>query len=270
MPVPVASARAAPATAARRRPTPIGDAVVMALAVVLSAGSIGWFAWSGRPVLVPLHFSAAAALWWNALLSLVFFAQHSIMIRRSVRDRLAAVIPDRYDLAFYAITSSIVLATITALFQRVEAPPVWELHGVARLLVMTAAASALALIIWSVLALRTFDPCGLRPIRASLRAGATVAPPALPFRAKAKEFVIRGPFRWVRHPLYLAIIVLFWASPRMPLSRLELAVLWTAWTLVATLLEENDLRRDYGDEYRRYCARVPMLLPRRRPVPTRG
>jgi hypothetical protein len=127
----------------------------------------------------------------------------------------------------------------------------------------------LALTVWTVLALRTFDPCGLRPIRAHLRGDPVPAPPGLPFRAKAKQFVIRGPFRWVRHPLYLAIIVLLWAGARMPVTRLELAVLWTAWILVATLLEERDLKRDFGEDYRRYCAKVPMLVPWRRPAPGR-
>lgn len=266
MPVPVAPVQSGPPAAAKQQVPRIADNVVRVLAVVLSAGSILWFAWAGRPELVPLHLSAAGALWCNALLSLVFFAQHSIMVRRSVRDRLATVIPDRYDLAFYAITSGVVLAIVTVLMQRVEAPPVWVLHGVARLIVMIAAASALALIVWMVLALRTFDPCGLRPIRAHARSDGA-APPRLPYRAKAKEFVIRGPFRWVRHPLYLAIIVVFWASPHMSVTRLEVAVLWTAWTLVATLLEDRDLKRDYGEDYRQYCARVPMLVPWRRPAP---
>lgn len=111
-------------------------------------------------MLFPLDLSAAGALGFNAVLSLIFFVQHSVMIRRSVRDRIAAVIPDRYDLAFYAIVSGVVLAVVSVLSQRIEAPPVWVLHGFARLVVMAAAASALALVVWMIVALRTFDPCG--------------------------------------------------------------------------------------------------------------
>lgn len=269
MPVAVAPPQIEPPAAAKHQASRIADRVVMVLAVTLSAGSVFWFAWGGRPVLFPLDLSAAGALWFNGSLSLIFFVQHSVMVRRSVRDRLAAVIPDRYDLAFYAIASGVVLAIVTVLFQRVNAPPVWVLRGFARLIVMAAAASAVALTVWMIVALRTFDPCGLRPIRARLRADADGGPPGSPFRAKAKEFVIRGPFRWIRHPLYLAIIVLLWASPHMSVTRLEIAILWTLWTLVATLLEERDLRRDYGDPYRTYCARVPLLLPWRRPAPER-
>lgn len=268
MPVTVAPVQMGPASSPGPKASPIPDHTVMVLAVVLSAGSIIWFAWAGRPALVPLHLSARGALWWNAFLSLIFFAQHSVMVRRSVRDRLATVIPDRYDLAFYAITSGIVLAIVAVLFQRVEAPPAWVLHGVGRLILGIAAVLALALTVWMIVTLRTFDPCGLRPIRAHLRGDPVAAPPGQR-RAKAKEFVVRGPFRWVRHPLYLSIIVLLWASPSMSATRFELALLWTAWLLVATLLEDRDLKRDFGDDYREYSTKVPLLIPWRRPVPAR-
>ncbi len=267
MPVSVAPVQVGRPASPGRKASPIADYTVILLAIVLSAGSVSWFAWGGRPTLVSLHLSARGVLWWNAFLSLIFFAQHSLMIRRSVRDRLALLIPDRYDLAFYAITSGVVLAVVAVLFQRVEAPPVWVLHGAARLIVGLAAASALALMVWMIIALRTFDPCGLRPIRAHLR-GAAAAPPGQR-RAKAKEFVVRGPFRWVRHPLYLSIIVLLWASPSMSATRFELAVLWTAWLVVATLLEDRDLKRDFGEDYREYARTVPLLVPWRRPAPGR-
>ncbi len=38
-------------------------------------------------------------------------------------------------------------------------------------------------------------------------------------------------------------------------------LLWTGWIVVGTLLEERDLVHTYGDEYRDYQARVPMLFP---------
>jgi len=245
-------------------PTRLADYAVMLLAIVLGGWSLVLFFWPGRPMLMELRLSRAGALWWNALLSLLFFAQHSVMIRRSVRGRLAAVVPARYDGAFYAITSGLVLTFVALLYQRVPAPPLFVLHGPSRSMVGVAGLLAVALIAWTIVALRTFDPFGLRPIRKHLRECRAASPDATPFRAKA--FVVRGPFRWVRHPLYSAIIVLLWATPQISLARLELAVLWTAWILVATLLEERDLVTDFGETYRQYCKQVPMLFPWRGPV----
>ena len=73
----------------------IADYSVMALALLLGGGSIVLFAWPGRPVFVPMGLSSGDALLWNAVLSCVFFIQHSVLVRRSVRARLAVVIPAR-------------------------------------------------------------------------------------------------------------------------------------------------------------------------------
>ena len=40
-----------------------------------------------------------------------------------------------------------------------------------------------------------------------------------------------------------------------------MAVMWTAWICVASLLEERDLIAEFGDRYRRYREQVPILIP---------
>jgi protein-S-isoprenylcysteine O-methyltransferase Ste14 len=83
----------------------------------------------------------------------------------------------------------------------------------------------------------------------------------------SKPFTVRGPYRWVRHPLYLFTIMLFWSCPVITADRLLLNVLWTLWIVIGTMLEERELIDDFGDDYRDYQAKVPMLLPRTlRPV----
>jgi len=49
------------------------------------------------------------------------------------------------------------------------------------------------------------------------------------------------------------------------------SVLFTAWIIVGTVLEERDLVADYGEVYQYYQRAVPMLVPYRRPIdPTTG
>lgn len=230
------------------------DWLVIVLAVVLGVGSIALFAWEGRPVLFRAGLSPAAALAWDAVLSLAFFAQHSGMVRRPFRVWLARIVPGRYDGAVYTIASGVALAIVLLLWQPVETtlfvvPAPWRW-------VMSAAA-ILAVLVFVVAArsLRGFDMLGLRPIRAHLR-GRLVQP--LPF-------VVRGPYRWVRHPLYTCVIVLLWAEPDITPDRLLMSVLWTAWIWVGALLEERDLAADFGESYRRYQRIVPMLIPWRGP-----
>jgi methanethiol S-methyltransferase len=241
--------------------TRIADYTVMALAVLLGGGALALFAWPGRPVLVRTALSPYAALVWNALLSLAFFVQHSVMVRRSIRARLSPAIPTRYDAAFYAITSGLVLAPVLLLYVP-AGPPLFRLHGLPRLLVGAAAVLALAVLIWGVCVLRTFDPFGLRPIRQHLRGEPGQGSGTM--SSSSNALVVRGPYRWVRHPLYSAIIVLLWADAEMDPARLELAILWTAWIVVGTRLEERDLVAEFGHAYRAYRRAVPMLVPWKR------
>jgi protein-S-isoprenylcysteine O-methyltransferase Ste14 len=43
-------------------------------------------------------------------------------------------------------------------------------------------------------------------------------------------------------------------------DRLLFNVLWTAWMIIGTVLEERGLLASFGDAYRDYQTEVPMLI----------
>jgi methanethiol S-methyltransferase len=175
---------------------------MLVLAPACGAVSLVLFAAAGSFHVVRMRWPEVVVLLWDRLLSLAFFLQHSGMVRRPFRARMAGVIPPRYHGAIYSIASGVVLTTVVVLWQPSEAR-LLTFQGLPRWILQGCSVLAIVGFAWRVLALRPFDPFGLTPIKAHLR-GNPVQPSTL---------LVRGPYRWVRHPLYFCILVLIWSSP---------------------------------------------------------
>jgi protein-S-isoprenylcysteine O-methyltransferase Ste14 len=75
------------------------------------------------------------------------------------------------------------------------------------------------------------------------------------------KFGTPGPYRLVRHPLYVGWFFAFWATPVMTNAHPLFAIATAAYILLAIQFEERDLVREHGDAYEEYRRRVPMLIP---------
>ena len=80
-------------------------------------------------------------------------------------------------------------------------------------------------------------------------------------REKPTRLVINGLYRYVRHPLYTAGLVIIWLIPVMTCNLLALNIGLTLYTLVGAVYEERKLLQVFGEEYAVYRRRTPMLIP---------
>lgn len=172
------------------------------------------------------------------------------MVRRQFRTRVYGPIPARYHRALYSIASGITLAAVAVLWQPSH-NHLLVLGGAFRWVALGLAVCAFALFLWGAMALRKLDVFGTYAIKAQ----------AQNTKDASATFIVRGPYRFVRHPWDRAATMLFWACVDFTSDRLLFNVLWTAWVCLGTRLEEIDLVNDFGDMYRRYRQRVPMLIP---------
>lgn len=231
---------------------------VIFLSAVIGGGSLllfGAFLIAGPFTVIRFDVSEVQALIWNGFLSMLFFIQHSGMIRAAFRTWLFSAIPCYYHPAIYAIVSGMVLTIVVMLWQTSQAV-LFRIQGPLQVLPRAISLLAIAGFAWGVLALGAFDAFGRIPIVVHLR--------GKQFRSPA--FVLRGPYLWVRHPLYFFVLVLIWSTPDMTSDRLLFNVLWTFWIILGSYLEEKDLVAAFGERYRDYQKAVPMLLPWRGPV----
>jgi len=82
---------------------------------------------------------------------------------------------------------------------------------------------------------------------------------------KDEQVVTVGPFRYVRHPLYLGSFttaVGYCLMSGLLLSLLLVPPFFIIAYYPAVVEEETFLAQKFGDAYRAYCARVPRFLPR--------
>ena len=82
-----------------------------------------------------------------------------------------------------------------------------------------------------------------------------------------RQLVTRGLYRYVRNPMYLAVLAII-AGWAVLFGSVAVAiygvVIFAFLSLSLRFYEEPRLARQFGDEYAEYCERVGRWLPRRR------
>ena len=193
------------------------------------------------------------AVWVDILLLALFGVQHSVMARRSFKQWWTRVVPPAVERSTFVLATSLVLALLFWQWRPIPEPILWQVDrpAVAQLLV------ALFWLGWALVLVSTFlidhfELFGLQQVFARLTGR----------KMPVSQFKTPLLYRYVRHPLYLGLLLTFWSVPVMTAGHLLFSAGASAYTLIGIWFEERDLVAQFGDRYRRYRQEVGMLLPR--------
>jgi hypothetical protein len=209
-----------------------GAVFVVSLTATVYVYAFGWStARLGRPILWP-------ALALNMAWFLAFALHHSLFARDGVKAWVARHVPARLLRSVYVWIASVLWLGVIAAWQPLGGLVFEQTNAAARIAHAAIQVVGVLLIAASV---GVIDGLELAGIRVSPRPSALQA---------------RGPYRLVRHPLYLGWVLAVFGAATMTVDRLVFAVMTTIYLVVAIPWEERALERAFGAEYQSYKARV--------------
>ncbi len=200
-----------------------------------------------------------------AAVCLSFALIHSLMVTGAVKTLATRLLGERivrsFYRLFYSIVSVITVAVAVYLIARIPdarllEPPLW-----ARLLGHAVQAAGVVLGLLAFRRFRTDEFLGIAQARRFFRgekAGGDLE------GLTSEGLVTTGVYGIVRHPLYLAGILIFTFSPNVTRNWLIVTVLADAYFVLGAFLEDRRLVERFGARYVRYMQSVPGLIPRPR------
>jgi methanethiol S-methyltransferase len=179
-----------------------------------------------------------SAVAFNAIAFALFAVHHSLFARESVKRQVARIVPERLMRSFYVWTASLLLLAVLAVWQPVAAD-LYSIEGWPAVANAAVQLTGLWLIARSVAIIDPLELAGIKPASSS-----------------GNTLQITGPYRWVRHPIYLGWLLIFFGAAHMTGDRLAFAAITSVYLVLAIPWEERSLLRSLGNDYTKYRRQV--------------
>jgi protein-S-isoprenylcysteine O-methyltransferase Ste14 len=197
------------------------------------------FTFAGQPVTSRPAEDAAV----NLLLFALFASHHSLFARTRIRTWVARTMPALPERTFFVCVASLLLMLVCWSW-RLLPGTVWKVEGRPAALFHAAQFAGILLVIRSAAVVGVRELAGLSP------------------SPGGSDLTVRGPYRWIRHPMYAGWLLLTFGVPLMSTTRFVFAAASGAYLLIAIPLEERTLRSGMPLAYARYARQVRWrLLP---------
>lgn len=181
----------------------------------------------------------------NIALFTVFALHHSLLARTGAKAWVTRSVPADLERSVYVWVASALFIAVCWLWQPLPGIA-WTFTGPLSWLMWLLVLAGASMTLRAASAIGVWELAGVR----------------VPAPGRPVVFTTTGLFGVVRHPIYLAWILMVFAVHPMTNSRLLFAAISTAYLIVAIPLEEASLVEAFGDKYRAYQQQVrSRLLP---------
>lgn len=184
--------------------------------------------------------SLTASLLIDIALFSVFALHHSLLARTRAKLVVTALVPPRLERSLYVWVASTLAIVMCLLWQPLPGV-IYSVDSGARWLLYALQGAGLLLTWRGAAVVDALDLAGIRQLD--------------PVR-REDTFRVVGPFRFVRHPIYLGWMLMVFAAPEMTTGRFVFAAISSLYLLIAIPFEERSLVAAFGDRYRAYQADV--------------
>ena len=197
--------------------------------------SLSWCVWLyGVALSRSAPFAGWASLVVDAGLVAMFALHHSLFAREGMKAWMGRVVPPPLMRSTYVWIASLLLTLVCVGWQTIGGE-VYRFTGLLAIALFACQAAGLWLTARGV---ARIDPLELAGIHSA---------------ANSQGLQVTGPYRWVRHPLYLGWALMVFSAPHMTGDRLAFAIITTGYLVAAIPWEEQSLRQSFGDDYDRYA-----------------
>ena len=183
---------------------------------------------------------------WAALVNLALVAlfglQHSVMARPWFKHRVVGRMPPAFQRSTYVHAANLALLALIVFWQPIPAL-LWDAgRGMAEDLLWALFAAGWVMLFAGAWSFGIRDLLGIEQMQAWVDER-RYQPPRL-----KTGFL----YRWLRHPMYVGVLLAVWATPRMSAGQCLLALGLTCYVLIGMRYEERDLARTFGARYRNW------------------
>jgi protein-S-isoprenylcysteine O-methyltransferase Ste14 len=192
------------------------------------------------------------ALITDLILLSLFAIQHSVMARPGFKKWWTTIVGSAIERSIYVLLASLILFLLYWKWQPMEGV-IWQIENtVAKTILHGLFGIGWLIVLLSTFMINHFELFGLKQVYENLK---SIEPRPVAFKLSLFYSI-------VRHPIMLGFIIAFWSTPHMTLGHLIFSATTTVYILVAiTYLEERDLVKMHGVQYKEYQSKVPKIIP---------